>query len=128
MVKKKIWVAFLNDKEAEQSWQIFKETFLRAQELSIPRCRKSVKEYKELAQLNWDLMVKLQSKRKMHRLWKQGQVMWEEYKEAARLCRDGVRKPKAQHELNLDGMPKGTRKASTGTSTRKEKSRRAYPP
>lgn len=25
------------NKEAEQSWQIFKETFLRSQELSIPR-------------------------------------------------------------------------------------------
>ena len=119
MVKKKIWVAFLNDKEAEQSWQIFKETFLRAQELSIPRCRKSVKEYKELAQLNWDLMVKLQSKRKMHRLWKQGQVMWEEYRDAAGLCRDGVRRAKAQLELDLAGVQRSIRKASTGTSTRR---------
>ena len=38
---------------------------------------------------------------KMHRQWKQGQVPWEEYKDAARLCRDGVRKAKAQLELNL---------------------------
>jgi len=37
----------------------------------------------------------------MHRQWKQGQVPWEEYKDAARLCRDGVRKAKAQLELNL---------------------------
>ena len=37
----------------------------------------------------------------MHRQWKQGQVLWEEYKEAARLCRDEVRKAKAQFELNL---------------------------
>lgn len=29
--------------------------------------------------LNWDLLVKLESKKKMHRLWKQGQVMWEKY-------------------------------------------------
>ena len=41
------------------------------------------------------------SKKKMHRQWKQGQVLQEEYKEAARLCRDGVRKAKAQLELNL---------------------------
>ena len=37
----------------------------------------------------------------MHRQWKQGQVPWEEYKEAARLCRDGVRKAKAQLEFNF---------------------------
>ena len=37
----------------------------------------------------------------MHRQWKQGQVPWEEYKEAARLRKDGVRKAKAQLEKNL---------------------------
>jgi len=30
-------------KGAEQSWQIFKEAFLRAQELSIHRCRQEKK-------------------------------------------------------------------------------------
>ena len=47
-------------------------------------------------------MVKLKSEKKMHRQWKQGQVPWEEHKEAARLCRDGVRKAKAQLELAKD--------------------------
>ena len=37
----------------------------------------------------------------MHKQWKQGQVTWEEYRDAARLCRDGVRKAKAQLELDL---------------------------
>lgn len=32
---------------------------------------------------------------------KKGQVLWEEYKEVARLCSDGVRKAKAQTGLNL---------------------------
>ena len=46
-------------------------------------------------------MVKLKSKKKMHRQWKRGQVPWEEYKEAARLCRDWVRKADARLELHL---------------------------
>ena len=37
----------------------------------------------------------------MHRQWKQGQVPWEVYRDAARLCRDEVRKAKAQLELDL---------------------------
>ena len=68
------------------------------QELSILRCSKSGKNGKSSAWLNWDQVVKLKSKKKMHRQWKQGQVLWEEYKEAAR---DGVRKAKAQLELSM---------------------------
>lgn len=34
----------LRDKVAEQSWQLFKHTFLGAQELSIPTCMQSGKE------------------------------------------------------------------------------------
>jgi len=48
-----------------------------------------------------DLVVKLKSKKKLHRQWEQGQLSWEEYRDAAQLCRDGVRKGKAQLELNL---------------------------
>ena len=40
------------------------------------------------------------SKKKMHRQWKQGQVLKEEYKEAARLCKKDVRKSKAKFELS----------------------------
>ena len=32
--------------------------------------------------------------KKMHRQWKRGHILWEEYKEAARLCREGIRKDK----------------------------------
>ena len=54
-------------KGLEQSRQIFKEAFLRAQELSIPRCSKSGKYGKRPVWLNWDLVIKLKSKNKMHR-------------------------------------------------------------
>lgn len=32
------WEMALRDNEAEQSWQLFKDIFLRAQKLSIPTC------------------------------------------------------------------------------------------
>jgi len=35
--------AALRDRGAEQSWQIFKDAFHRAQELSVPRCKESGK-------------------------------------------------------------------------------------
>ena len=49
----------------------------------------------------WDLLVRLESRKKMHRQWKQGQVPWEEYRHIARLCRVGVRTGKAQQGLDL---------------------------
>ena len=52
LVKRTPWETALRDKGAEQSWQIFKDAFHRAQELSIPRCKKSGKEGKRLAWLS----------------------------------------------------------------------------
>jgi len=37
------WQLVFKDQGVEQSWQIFKEAFLRAQEFSVARCRKSGK-------------------------------------------------------------------------------------
>ena len=38
LVNRTPWETALRDKGAEQSWQIFKDTFHRMQELLIPRC------------------------------------------------------------------------------------------
>ena len=84
---------------AEQSWQIFKEAFLRAQEFSSPRCSKSEKPHR-LVWLNWNLLVKLKCKKDMHKQWKQGQVFLENQKEASRLCRDGKGSGKPRPNLN----------------------------
>ena len=46
LVNRTPWETALRDKRAERSWQIFKDTFHRAQELSIPRCKKLGKEGK----------------------------------------------------------------------------------
>jgi len=42
----------LRDRGAEQSWQILRDVFHRAQELSVPRCKKSGEEGKRLAWLS----------------------------------------------------------------------------
>jgi len=65
------------------------------QELSIPTSSKSGKEGKRPMWLQRDLLVKLKRKNK------QEQVPWTEYKEAVRVCRNGVRTAKDQLELNL---------------------------
>jgi len=40
------WETALRDRGVEQSWQIFKDAFHRAQKLSVPRCKKSGKQGK----------------------------------------------------------------------------------
>ncbi|KFO75083.1 hypothetical protein N303_07579, partial [Cuculus canorus] len=100
LLSRKPWHGILGDKRAEQSWQMFKNVFHKAQELSVPRCRKSGRAETRQVWLSRDLLVKLK-KRELHKQCKQGQGTWEEYRDAAWLCRDGIRKAKLQLELNL---------------------------
>ncbi|KFO74885.1 hypothetical protein N303_15516, partial [Cuculus canorus] len=96
------WDMVLRDKGAEQSWQIFKYAFHKATTLcSVPKCRKSGREGKRSEWLSRDPLVKLKNKRELHRQCKQGEGTWAEYRDAAQLCKDGVRKAKGQLELNL---------------------------
>lgn len=53
-----------------------------------------------LAWLHKHLLAELKSKKEMHRHWKQGHASWKQYRNAARACRDVIRKAKAQMELN----------------------------
>ena len=59
------------------------------------------KESKRPPCLSQDLLFKIKAKKETHRQWKQGQVPWEEYRDTAQLCMEGLRKAKAQMELNL---------------------------
>jgi len=45
--------------------------------------------------------VKLKWKRKVFRMWKEGQATWEEHRDVARACREETRKAKVHLELNL---------------------------
>jgi len=113
---------------AERSWQIFKDVFHRAQELSAPSCKKLDKEGKRLAWLSQDLLVKLQGKKEMHRQWKQGQASWEEHRDSARLCREGVRRVKVQLELHLARDAKNNNKGFYSYCNQKRKIKESVPP
>ena len=113
LVSRTPWEMVLRDR-SEQSWQIFKDAFQRGQELSVSRCKKSGKEGKRLAWLSRDLLVELKGKRELHRQWMQGQLSWvscEEYRDAARLCKDEVRRAKALLELSLARNAKNNKKS-----------------
>ncbi|KAK4828824.1 hypothetical protein QYF61_000881 [Mycteria americana] len=117
----------LRDKGAEQICQIFKDAFYRVQDLSILKCKKSGKEGKRRACMSRDLLVKLKGKNEMHRQWKQGQVTWEEYRDTACLCRDGVRKAKVWLELNLARDAKNNKKGFYRYVSQKRKVKESVP-
>jgi len=52
LVNRTPWETALEDKGAEQIWQVFKNAFCTVQELLIPRCKKSGKEGKRPAWLS----------------------------------------------------------------------------
>ncbi|KAK4808500.1 hypothetical protein QYF61_005817 [Mycteria americana] len=64
----------------------------------------------------------------LHRQWKQGQATWKEYRDAARLCRDGVRKAKVQLELNLARDAKNNKKGFYRYINQKRKVKESVPP
>ena len=70
---------------------------MRAQELSILQQKKSSREGGRLAWMSKDLQLKLSEKRDMYGKWKQGCVSWEDYRGVVRMCRNRIRKAKAQN-------------------------------
>ncbi|PKU48865.1 hypothetical protein llap_836 [Limosa lapponica baueri] len=121
LVKRTPWKTVLRNKGAKQSWQIFRDAFHREQELLIPRCKKSSKKGKRPAWLNHALLIKLKAKKELHRKFKQDQIAWKEYRYAARLCRDEVRKAKVWLELNLARDAKNKKGLSCVNQKRKVK-------
>ncbi|GAB0205816.1 hypothetical protein GRJ2_003047200 [Grus japonensis] len=95
------WETALEGIGVHQCWSLFKGHLLRAQEQAIPKCRKSSRRSRRPAWLNRDLLLELRRKKKVYACWKQGQATWEDYRDAARLCREKIRAAKAQLELKL---------------------------
>lgn len=63
-------------------------SFLKMQEVLLHRCKKSGKAGKRETWMSQHLLT-LKGKKEMHRSWKQGQVSWEEYEDAASCIRMG---------------------------------------
>ncbi|KAK4829944.1 hypothetical protein QYF61_007667 [Mycteria americana] len=62
------------------------------------------------AWLNRELWLELRKKRRVYNLWKKGQASQEDYKGVARLCREKIRRAKAELELNLTTAIKDKKK------------------
>ena len=61
------WETVLKGMGTEQSWQLFKDTLLRVQQLSIPQRKKLSRGGRRLSWLCKDLQLKLREKREMYR-------------------------------------------------------------
>ena len=60
--------------------------------------------------MNSELFLRLQEKKRIYLLWKKGRATWKEYREVVKMCREKIRKAKAQLELNLAAGVKGNKK------------------
>ncbi|KAM9598579.1 uncharacterized protein ACIBXB_004267 [Morphnus guianensis] len=107
----------------QESWLIFKDHLLQAQEQCIPAKKKSGKNARRSAWMNKELLDKRKHKKEAYRGWKQGQIAWGEYREIVRAARDRVRKAKALIELNLARGVKGNKKSFYGYISDKTKTR-----
>jgi len=105
------WDKPLEGGGAQESWSVFKDHLLQAQERCIPTKRKSGRNARRPTWMNKELLAKLKQKKEAYRGWKQGQVAREEYREIVRVAREQVRKAKAVRELNLARDVKGNKKA-----------------
>ncbi|XP_068520926.1 uncharacterized protein [Anas acuta] len=128
LVEEILWDTVLRERGSDQIWQLFKDIFLSVQELSIPVCNKSSREGRKPVWLSNDLLVKLRQKKELHRQWKRGRVLWEEYRNAVWTCRDGIRKAKALTELNLARDAKNNKKGFYKYIGQKRKTKESVPP
>ncbi|KAK4820693.1 hypothetical protein QYF61_003613 [Mycteria americana] len=104
------WEAALKGKGVQEGWTLFKEKVLKAQDQAVPRFQKTSWWGRRPAWLNRELWLELRKKRRVYDLWKKGQASQEDYKGVARLCREKIRRAKAELELNLAAAVKDNKK------------------
>ncbi|GAB0205231.1 hypothetical protein GRJ2_002988700 [Grus japonensis] len=68
------WDKALEGRGAQDSWLVFRDHLLQAQEQCIPTKRKSSKTTKRPLWMNKELLGKVKQKKEAYRGWKQGQV------------------------------------------------------
>ncbi|KAK4806238.1 LOW QUALITY PROTEIN: hypothetical protein QYF61_013382 [Mycteria americana] len=110
LVERVPWEAALMGKGVQEGWTFFKEEVLKAQEWAVPRCRKTSRRGRRPAWLTRELWLELRKKRRVYDLWKKGRATQEDYKGVARLCREKIRRAKAELELNLAAAVKDNKK------------------
>ncbi|KAK4815580.1 hypothetical protein QYF61_004097 [Mycteria americana] len=110
LVERVPWEAALKGKGVQEGWTFFKEEVLKAQERAVPRCRRTSQRGRRPAWLTRELWLELRRKRRVYDLWKKGRATQEDYKGVARLCREKIRRAKAELELNLAAAVKDNKK------------------
>jgi len=70
-----------------------------------------------------ELLAELRWKRKVHGMWKEEHVTWEEYRNVVRACRDATRKAKVHLEFNLSRDAKDNKKSFFNYISGKQKTR-----
>ncbi|PKU48424.1 rna-directed dna polymerase from mobile element jockey-like [Limosa lapponica baueri] len=91
----------LKDKGVQEGWTFFREEVLKAQQQAVPVRSKARRPGKRPAWLNKEIRSQLREKRRVYDLWKKGQATQEDYKGVVKLCREKIRKAKAQLKLDL---------------------------
>ncbi|KAK4810178.1 hypothetical protein QYF61_010951 [Mycteria americana] len=104
------WEAALKGKGVQEGWTFLKEEVLKAQERAVPRCQKTTRRGRRPAWLTRELWLELRKKRRVCDLWKKGRASQEDYKGVARLCREKIRRAKAELELKLAAAVKDNKK------------------
>ncbi|PKU32580.1 nedd4-binding protein 2-like 2 [Limosa lapponica baueri] len=122
LVNRTPWETVLRDQGGEAGRS------LRTLSIEHKSCKKSSKKGKRPAWLSQDLLVKLKGKKELQRQFKQDQVSWEEYRDSAWLCRDEVKKAKAQLELNLERDAKNNKKGFYRYINQKRKAKESVHP
>jgi len=74
LLGRKPWDKALEGRRAQESWSVFMDHFLQAQERCILTKRKSDRNTRRPTWMNKELLAKLKQKKEAYRGWKQGQV------------------------------------------------------
>jgi len=65
------WVSALEGRGVQESWSLFKNHFLHAQDRCIPLSKKSSKEGRRPVWMSKELLAELRWKKKVHGMWKE---------------------------------------------------------
>ncbi|RMC21672.1 hypothetical protein DUI87_02540 [Hirundo rustica rustica] len=113
LIQRVPWEAALKNKGVQESWACFKTEILRAQEQTVPVCRKMSRRGKRPAWMGKEVLEELRNKKRMYHFWKEGQVSQEVFKGAVRAYRRKIREAKAQFELKMGISVKDNKNVST---------------
>jgi len=120
------WVRALEGRGVQESWILFKHHFLHAQDQCIPMSKKSSKGGRRPAWVSKKLLAKLKWKKKVYRMWKEGQATWEEHRNVVRVCREATRKGKVHLGLNLARDVKDNKKGCFKYISSKQKTTKMW--